>query len=88
MKKLTFWKSLFLLFALIVGTSTSWADDTDVTISFGSTSGYWAAHDDASYDDSDSRSWSRTYSAGGKTSSGTGYSQFGNSSGLSKPLLR
>ena len=36
MKKLTFWKSLFLLCALIVGTSTSWADK--VTLQYTNTS--------------------------------------------------
>lgn len=38
MKKLTFWKSLFLLFALIVGSTSAWADD-DYTITFNSTDG-------------------------------------------------
>lgn len=32
MKKLTFWKSLFLLCALIVGSSSAWADDETVTL--------------------------------------------------------
>jgi uncharacterized repeat protein (TIGR02543 family) len=47
MKKLTFWKSLFLLFALIVGTSTSWADDVTLTASSGfqsASSGYSSDH--------------------------------------------
>ena len=36
MKKLTFWKSLFLLCALVVGTSTSWAEDVTRTENFAS----------------------------------------------------
>lgn len=54
MKKLTFWKSLFLLFALIVGTSTSWAED--VTIAsfnaatyYGGTKNGWDVNSSASY---------------------------------------
>ena len=40
MKKLTFWKSLFLLFALIVGTSTSWAAPIEVTFDFTDSENY------------------------------------------------
>lgn len=60
---------------------------TDVTINFGTTSGYWAAHTTTSYTDSDSRSWSRTYSAGNKSSGQAGYSQFGNSDNTCTSLV-
>ena len=81
MKQTTLFKQFFLLVLLLVGSATgAWADETQVTINFGSTEGYWAAHNDASYTDSDSRTWTRTFSAGGKSSYTTNYSQFGNAS--------
>lgn len=57
------------------------------TINFGTSSGYWAAHTTASFTDSDKRNWSRTYDAGSKSSGGTNYSQFGNSSNTCKSLV-
>ena len=54
-----------------------WA--TDVTINFGTTTGYWAAHNDATYTDSDSRTWTRVCSVS-NMSGQAGYSQFGNTS--------
>ena len=79
MVKQNFLTKMLLLCALIVGSvSSAWA--TDVTITFGTGTGAWAAHSNASYTDSDSRTWSCTYSAGGKSSGQAGYSQFGNSS--------
>ena len=81
MKQKNFFKKLLTLVLLLVASTTgAWADDTEVTINFGSTEGYWAAHNDASYTDSDSRTWTRTFSAGGKSSYSTNYSQFGNAS--------
>ena len=81
MKQTSLFKQFFLLVLLLVGSATgAWADETQVTINFGSTEGYWAAHNDASYTDSDSRTWTRTFSAGERSSYGTNYSQFGNSS--------
>lgn len=68
--------SLICLCMLTIGVGNVWG--TDVTINFGTTTGYWAAHTDNSYTDSDSRSWSRTYSAGDKSSGQESYSQFGN----------
>lgn len=55
MKKLTFWKSLFLLCALIVGTSTSWADETynltpDGTSTGSSSSSYITSLTEFTYD--------------------------------------
>ena len=61
-----------------------WADDpTNVTINFGTTSGYWAAHTNdanqsySTYTDSDSRQWTRVCSVS-NMSGQAGYSQFGN----------
>ena len=68
---------MLLLCALIVGSSNVWA--VDVTINFGTTTGYWAAHTNDSYTDSDSRAWSRTCSVS-NMSGQAAYSQFGNSS--------
>ncbi len=79
-QKNIFKKLLTLVLLLVASTTGAWADDTEVTINFGSTEGYWAAHNDASYTDSDSRTWTRTFSAGGKSSYSTNYSQFGNAS--------
>lgn len=80
-------KTLVLLCALIVGSATSWAE-TDVTINFGTTSGYWYAHgSNDTFEDSDSRTWTREYTAGGKASGGPAYSQFGNSSNTCTSLI-
>lgn len=77
MKQLVLLKQLLLLFALIVGSTSAWA--VDVTINFGTTTGYWAAHTNASYTDSDQRVWTRTCSVS-NMSGQAAYSQFGNSS--------
>lgn len=71
-------KLALLLTAMVMGAGNVWG--TDITISFGTGTGCWAAHTDESFTDSDSRTWTRSYSAGGKSSGQTGYSQFGNSS--------
>ena len=75
---------MLLLCALVAGSTSVWA--VDVTINFGTTTGYWAAHTSGSYEDSDSRTWSCTYDAGNKSSGQAGYSQFGNSSNVCKSL--
>ncbi len=88
MKKL-FTRTMLLLCALIAGSGTVWADDesTNVTIKFGTGEGCWAAHTSGSFTDSDSREWSCTYTAGGKSSGQTTYSQFGNSSNTCTSLV-
>ena len=78
-------KTMLLLCALVVGSMNGWA--TDVTINFGTDANDWAAHTTASYTDSDSRTWSRTYSAGSKSSGQADYSQFGNSSNACTSLI-
>ena len=85
MKKLYLMKTMLLLFALVVGSSSVWA--TDVEINFGTSDGYWAAESAENYTDSDDREWSRTFSAGGKSSGQAGYSQFGNSSNTCTSLV-
>ena len=64
-----------------------WA--TDVTINFGSDDTDWKAHvsDNDSYTDSDSRTWTRTYSANNNSSGQAGYSQFGNASNACTSLV-
>ena len=80
MKQTSLFKQFFLLVLLLVGSATgAWADDTEVTINFGTTTGYWAAHNDASYIDSDSRTWTRVCSVS-NMSGQAAYSQFGNTS--------
>ncbi len=79
-QKNIFKKLLTLVLLLVASTTGAWADETEVTINFGTTEGYWAAHSDASYIDSDSRTWTRTFSAGEKSSWNPNYSQFGNAS--------
>ena len=86
MVKQNFLTKMLLLCALIVGSvSSAWA--TDVTITFGTGTGAWAAHSNASYNDSDSRTWSRSFSANNQSSGQTGYSQFGNSSNACTSLV-
>jgi hypothetical protein len=85
MKKTLLTKTLLLLCALAAGSSSVWA--TDVNINFGTTTNYWAAHSSASFTDSDSRSWSRTFSAGSKSSGQAAYSQFGNASNTCTSLV-
>ena len=78
---------MLLLCALIVGSGTMWAEDpTNVTINFGTTTGYWAAHTNATYTDSDSRVWTRTCSVSNMSGQG-GYSQFGNASNTCGSLV-
>ena len=80
MKQTSLFKQFFLVVLLLVGSATgAWADDTEVTINFGTTTGYWAAHNDASYIDSDSRTWTRVCSVS-NMSGQAAYSQFGNTS--------
>lgn len=69
---------LTLIILCSIGVGNVRGADTNVTIKFGTTNGYWAAHNTASYTDSDSRSWSRTYAANKQSSGGENYSQFGN----------
>ena len=78
-------KLFSLLCLLLVGVGHVWADPTNVSISFGT--GNWVANSNASYEDSDSRTWSRTFSAGNKSSGGTGYAQFGNSNNACTSLV-
>lgn len=77
---------MLLLCALMAGAGNAWADGTNVTINFGTTTGYWSAHTSASYTDSDSRSWSRTCAVS-NMSGQAGYSQFGNSSNTCTSLV-
>ena len=79
---------MLLLCALIVGSGTMWAEDpTSVTINFGTTTGYWAAHTNATtYTDSDSRTWTRTCSVSNMSGQGA-YSQFGNASNTCESLV-
>ena len=88
MKKLLQMKIMLLLCALIVGSGTMWAEDpTSVTINFGTTTGYWAAHTNATtYPDSDSRTWTRTCSVSNMSGQGA-YSQFGNASNTCESLV-
>ena len=81
-------KIMLLLCALIVGSGTMWAEDpTSVTINFGTTTGYWAAHTNATtYTDSDSRTWTRTCSVSNMSGQGA-YSQFGNASNTCESLV-
>ena len=58
-----------------------------MTINFGTSDGYWAAHNTTNYTDGDSRTWSCTYSAGNKSSGQAAYSQFGNSSNTCTSLV-
>ena len=78
-QKNIFKKLLTLVLLLVASTTGAWADDTEVTINFGNTTGYWAAHNDASYTDSDSRKWTRVCSVT-NMSGQAAYSQFGNAS--------
>ena len=78
MKKLLLMKTVFLLCALVAGSSSVWAD-TEVTINFGTTTGYWSAHTADSYTDSDNRKWSRVCSVSNMSGQAS-YSQFGNAS--------
>lgn len=80
MKQKNFLKKLLTLVLLLVASTTgAWADETEVTINFGTTTGYWAAHNVASYTDSDSRTWTRDCSVS-NMSGQAAYSQFGNTS--------
>ncbi|MBR1651779.1 MAG: BACON domain-containing protein [Alloprevotella sp.] len=85
-KQLLQFKTFLLVCLLaIVGTNASWG--TEVTITFGTGNGAWAAHTTSTYTDSDSIQWTRTYSAGNKSSGQAGYSQFGNSSNACTSLV-
>lgn len=59
------------------------ADPVSVTINFGTTTGYWAAHSadgtNDTYADTDSRVWTRTCAVSNRSGQ-AGYSQFGNAS--------
>ena len=78
-QKNIFKKLLTLVLLLVASTTGAWADETNVTINFGTTTGYWAAHNNASYTDSDSRTWTRVCSVS-NMSGQAAYSQFGNTS--------
>lgn len=79
-------KMMLLVAVMLTGAGTAWAEDpTSVTINFGTTTGYWSAHTNENYTDSDSRMWSRTCSVS-NMSGQAAYSQFGNASNACKSL--
>ena len=68
MKRKLLTRMALLLCALTAGSSSVWADEpTNVSISFGTGTGAWAAHTNSTFTDSDNRVWSRTFSAGEKS---------------------
>ena len=79
MRKLKLFLSLLVLVTISIGNVWA-ADPTSVTINFGTTENYWAAHTNSTFTDSAKRQWACSWTAGGKSSGQAGYSQFGNSS--------
>ena len=81
-------KKIFTLITTILFVGSMWATDpVSVTINFGTDETDWAAHTNGSYTDSDSRVWTRTFSAGNKSSGQATYSQFGNSNNACTSLV-
>ena len=80
MRKLKLFFACMLMAVLSIG--QVWATGP-ITINFGTTTGYWAAHSadgtNDTYTDSDSRVWTRTCAVSNRSGQ-AGYSQFGNAS--------
>ena len=85
MKQSFTFKWLIMSLMLVMGVGHAWAED--VTINFGTTTGYWSAHTSSTYTDSDSREWSCTFNSNNAKSGQSGYSQFGNGSNTCTSLV-